>query len=67
MRNKYFLLCRLLGERVFCMIKKKIEDFLINFEKEELLENYKCLWEVCIKSEVNYFGEVVNYLLNKVK
>ena len=45
MRNKYFLLRRLSGERVFRMTKKKIEDFLTNSEKEELLENYKCLRE----------------------
>lgn len=49
------------------MTKKKIEDFLTNTEKEELLENYKCLREARTKSEANYFGEAVDHLLNKVK
>lgn len=58
---------RLSEERVFRMTKKKIEDFLTNTEKEELLENYKCLREARTKSEANYFGEAVNHLLNKAK
>lgn len=58
---------RLSEERVFRMTKKKIEDFLTNTEKEELLENYKCLREARTKSEANYFGEAVDHLLNKVK
>ncbi|MGR5994713.1 hypothetical protein ACT7C9_17565 [Bacillus cereus] len=44
-----------------------MEDFLTNSEKEELLENYKCLREARTKSEANYFGEAVNHLLNKAK
>ncbi len=67
MKNKYFLSRRLSEERVFRMTKKKIEDFLTNTEKEELLENYKCLREARTKSEANYFGEAVDHLLNKVK
>ncbi|ABS21827.1 hypothetical protein ACRS6Y_00335 [Bacillus cytotoxicus] len=49
------------------MPKKKIEDFLTDSEKEELIENYKCLREARTKREANHFGEVVNHLLNKAK
>lgn len=50
--NKYFLLRRLSEERVFRMTKKKIEDFLTDTEKEELLENYKCLREARTKAKL---------------
>lgn len=54
-------------ERVFRMTNKKIEDFLTDPEKEELIENYKCLREARTKQEANYFGETVNNLLDKAK
>ncbi|PGZ93290.1 hypothetical protein COE51_23895 [Bacillus pseudomycoides] len=54
-------------ERVFRMTNKKIEDFLTDPEKEELIENYKCLREARTKQEANYFGEAVNNLLDKAK
>ncbi|MGF9965738.1 hypothetical protein [Bacillus rhizoplanae] len=49
------------------MTNKKIEDFLTDPEKEELIENYKCLREARTKQEANYFGEAVNNLLDKAK
>ncbi|WP_410982253.1 hypothetical protein [Bacillus cereus] len=49
------------------MTKKKIEDFLTDSEKEELIENYKCLREARTKHEANHFGESVNHLLDKAK
>ncbi|MEI4802217.1 hypothetical protein ACIGHG_09690 [Bacillus sp. NPDC077411] len=49
------------------MASKKIEDFLTDPEKEELIENYKCLREARTKREANYFGETVNDLLDKAK
>ncbi|WP_440603675.1 hypothetical protein [Bacillus sp. GB_SG_008] len=49
------------------MTNKKIEDFLTDLEKEELIENYKCLREARTKQEANYFGEAVNNLLDKAK
>ncbi|CAG9614317.1 hypothetical protein BACCIP111899_03544 [Bacillus rhizoplanae] len=49
------------------MTNKKIEDFLTDSEKEELIENYKCLREARTKQEANYFGEAVNNLLDKAK
>lgn len=54
MKNKHFLLRRLSEERVFRMTKKKIEDFLTNSEKEELLENYKCLREARTKAKLTF-------------
>ena len=58
---------RLSEERMSRMTKKKIEDFLTDKKKEELLENYKCLREARTKSEANYFGVALNHLLNKAK
>jgi len=58
---------RLSEERVFRMPKKKIEDFLTDSEKEELIENYKCLRAARTKREANYFGEAVNHLLDKAQ
>ncbi|WP_020060427.1 hypothetical protein [Bacillus sp. 123MFChir2] len=49
------------------MTNKKIENFLTDSEKEELIENYKCLQEARTKREANYFGEAVNDLLDKAK
>lgn len=67
MRNKYSEMRRLSEERVFRMTKKKVEDFLTDSEKEELIENYRCLREARTKQEANYFGETVNHLLDKAK
>ncbi|WP_142307553.1 hypothetical protein [Bacillus pseudomycoides] len=49
------------------MQKKKIEDFLTDSEKEELIENYKCLRAARTKREANHFGEKVNQLLDKAR
>ncbi|MDC2866816.1 MULTISPECIES: hypothetical protein [unclassified Bacillus (in: firmicutes)] len=49
------------------MTNKKIEDFLTDSEKEELMENYKCLRAARTRREANYFGETVNDLLDKAK